>query len=237
VIATGGPAFRPPLASMYGLVRAHGGAAEFHGRAIPSPPAREVWQHELAAPALVLGSAQRDEVVDRDACHRRAIAVVRRRSGGGAVLLVPGEVTWVDVIVPRGALGWSDDVHATMTWLGDRLSSAVHTAAGGAIDAGRLTVHRGRPITTAWSPTICFDGTGAGEVLLDGRKLVGISQRRTREAARLQCAWHAAYRPEDLLGLLRLGDRPDPSDLAPVATLPAALSPRIVDALVPLLAR
>ncbi len=234
---TGGPGFPPPLASMYQLVRAHGGAAEFHGRAIPSPPAREVWQHELVAPALVLGSAQRDEVVDRDACRRRSIEVVRRRSGGGAVLLVPAEVTWVDVVVPRGAPGWSDDVHATMTWLGEHLATAVHEAAAGEIAAGRLTVHRGRPITTAWSSTICFDGTGAGEVLLDGRKLVGISQRRTREAARLQCAWHAEHRPADLLGLLRLDDGPDPADLAPVATLPAALSPRIVDALVPLLAR
>ncbi len=232
-----GPGFGPPLASMYSLVRAHGGAAEFHGRPIPTPPMREVWQHELAAPALVLGSAQSDEVVDRAACRRRAIEVVRRRSGGGAVLLLPGEVTWVDVIVPRDAPGWADDVHATMTWLGDRLATAMRTAAGGAIAAGRLTVHRGRPITTAWSSTICFDGTGAGEVLLDGRKLVGISQRRTREAARLQCAWHAEHRPADLLDLLRPDDRPDPSALAPVATLPAALSPLIVDALVPLLAR
>lgn len=34
---------------------------------------------------------------------------------------------------------------------------------------------------------MCFAGVGAGEVLLDGRKVVGISQRRARDGARFQC--------------------------------------------------
>jgi lipoate-protein ligase A len=222
---------------MYALVRAHGDAAEFHARTVPDPATGEVWQHELARPALVLGSAQRDEIVDRAACRRRRIEVVRRRSGGGAVLLRPGEVAWIDVIVPRGAPGWADDVHAPMTWLGDHLATAVHTAADGAIAADRLTVHRGRPVSTRWSSAICFDGVGAGEVLLDDRKLVGICQRRTRHAARLQCAWHAAYDPSALVELLAGPERPDPAALGAVATLPPELTPAIVAALLPLLTR
>jgi lipoate---protein ligase len=237
VTTAGAPGLPPPLASLYTLVRAHGDAATFHGRALPDPPAREVWQHELDAPALVLGSTQREDVVDAESCARRGIAVVRRRSGGGAVLLRPGEVTWIDVIVPRGAPGWRADVHAPMTWLGRHLAAAIRVAAGGSIGPERLSVHHGRPVTTRWSSTVCFDGLGAGEVLLDGRKLVGISQRRTRDAARLQCAWHSAYDPAALVELLAPGNRPDPRALGRVATLPAALGPAVVDALLPLLAR
>ena len=41
----------------------------------------------------------------------------------------------------------------------------------------------------------CFAGAGSGEVMVGERKVVGISQRRTRDAARFQCAcvlhWNA----------------------------------------------
>ena len=43
---------------------------------------------------------------------------------------------------------------------------------------------------TGWCPLVCFAGVGPGEVLAGGRKLVGISQRRTRAGARFQCAVH-----------------------------------------------
>ena len=58
------------------------------------------------------------------ACRRAGVDVVRRRSGGGAVLLRPGEVTWIDVIVPAGTLAGPTDVHAPMVWLGQLLGRA-----------------------------------------------------------------------------------------------------------------
>jgi lipoate-protein ligase A len=43
---------------------------------------------------------------------------------------------------------------------------------------------------------VCFAGTGAGEVTVRGRKVIGMSQRRTRAGALFQCAalirWDAA---------------------------------------------
>ncbi len=169
--------------------------------------------HEVARPALVLGSTQRgDGIVDAEACERAGFEVVRRRSGGGAVLLVPGDVTWVDVILPAGAPGWSDDVHRPMVWLGERLAEAF-TAAG--IDGTR--VHTAGLVTTEHSGLICFDGLGPGELTLGDAKLVGISQRRTRAAARLQCCWYSAYDPAALTRFLI--DAPDPAGLNPVATV------------------
>ena len=90
---------------------------------------------------------------------------------------------------------------------------------------------------TAWSSMICFDGVGAGEVLVDGRKLVGISQRRMRHAARLQCCWYAAYEPDEPDSDCSVPSA-DPSveDLAPVATVPAAVGEATVAALVEQLA-
>ena len=78
--------------------------------------------------------------------------------------------------------------------------------------------------TTRWSSTVCFDGVGAGEVLLAARKLVGISQRRTRHAARLQCCWYSHYDPARLVEFLAPVARPTVTDLQPVATVPPAIA-------------
>lgn len=174
---------------------------------------------------MVLGSSQGTETADRLACVNAGVEVVRRRSGGGAVLLLPDRVTWLDVIVPAGEPGWSDDVFGPMIWLGRHLATVIE-----ALVDGVVTVHESSMIETQWSRTVCFDGLGAGEVLLDGRKLVGISQRRTRQFARLQCCWYSDYDPDDLVELLHPEHRPPLGVLLPVATLASSRS-RMVPAL------
>jgi lipoate-protein ligase A len=212
-------------AGPYRVVRSRSTASDFHGRTVPNPAACEIWVHDIIAGALVLGSTQDDSVVDLESCRRSNVEVVRRRSGGGAVLLLPGEVTWIDVIVPARSPGWSDDVHAPMVWLGRHLAAAIASATG--LDG--LDVHDGPLRSTPWSRLVCFDGLGAGEVLLGGRKLVGISQRRTRTAARLQCCWYSEYDPQRLIVLLHPeAGRPAAVDLAQVATLPAGSADAIV---------
>jgi lipoate---protein ligase len=219
----------------YRVVRSRSSAAEFHARAVPDPAPREIWQHDITSAALVLGSTQDASIVDVDVCRHRGVDVVRRRSGGGAVLLLPAEVTWIDVIVPAGGAGWSDDVHGPMVWLGRHLAAVIGEVIGEVIGASSgdadLVVHDAAMLTTRWSRLVCFDGVGAGEVLVGGRKLVGISQRRTRHAARLQCCWYSSYDPARLVELFVEGARPGVGDLAPVATLPASVSDTIVAAL------
>jgi len=212
----------------YRLVRSRSIASVFHARTVPNPATCEIWQHDITAPALVLGSTQDESAVDADACRRAGVEVVRRRSGGGAVLLRPGEVTWVDVIVPAGSAGWSDDVHGPMVWLGRHVQRALEALLEPDVE---LAVHDGALRSTPWSSLICFDGVGAGEVLLDGRKLVGISQRRTRHAARLQCCWYSTYDPAELVGLLSPSVRPSVDQLMAVATLAPDLAEAGVTAL------
>ena len=193
-----------------------GSAAGFHARSVPEPAARALWVFDVDRPALVLGSSQPLAHVDADACAAAGVEIVRRRSGGGAVLLRPGEVVWFDVIVPRDVLaaaGVVDDVAASMVWFGRHVADAL----------GRLgveaTVHDGPMVRPPWSGHVCFAGLGPGECSTATGKLVGISQRRTRGAARFQCAVHTRWAPRELVALLA---RPLPTgELPGVATVPA----------------
>ena len=60
---------------------------------------------DVARPTLVLGSSQPDDAaVDRARVAERGIEVVRRHSGGAAVLVEPGAAVWVDVTIPAGEM-------------------------------------------------------------------------------------------------------------------------------------
>ena len=168
-----------------------GSAAAFHARELPDPLIPTVWWFEVASSALVLGSSQPMEHVDLAACARGGVEVVRRRSGGGAVLLQPGDAMWADVLVPRNHPRWNDDVGRSAWWLGECWQAALES-----LGVGGTSVHRGPMVRTAWSERVCFTGVGGGEVIRNGAKAVGISQRRTRLGARFQCALYHTWRAE-----------------------------------------
>jgi lipoate-protein ligase A len=151
---------------------------------------------EVTAPALVLGSAQPESDARADA----DIDVVRRRTGGGAVLLVPGEYTWIDVTIPRDDPLHVDDVGRAFHWLGETWAAALGSLG---LD---VSVHRGALVTNQWSSRICFAGIGSGEVLSGDRKLVGLSQRRTRPATRFQSVVFHRWDPDALLALVPVDD-------------------------------
>lgn len=158
---------------------------------------------EVVGPALVLGSAQRGDAVDDEAVRRQAVAVVRRHSGGGAVLVAPMEQIWLDVWIPRQDPLWVEDIVVAPQWLGELWRDAL---VGTAADGQALSVHRGRMERRPWSDVVCFSGVGPGEVSFGGRKLVGISQRRTRAGARLSSMALLVWDPAPLVGLLALDD-------------------------------
>ncbi|MEO1059329.1 MAG: hypothetical protein AAFY28_20685 [Actinomycetota bacterium] len=181
-------------------------------------------------PAVVLGSSQRDELIDHGAAQQQRIDVVRRRSGGGAVLVDPETTAWFDAIIPAGAPGWSHDIHRPMRWLGERLAVALSH-----VDPHLAPQVQREIVDTPWSRLLCFDGLGVGELTVAGYKLVGMSQRRTREYARVQCSWYRRDEQSRLVGLLAPEHRPPLEDLAPVATLPAVELDDVLHALAPLL--
>jgi lipoate---protein ligase len=170
-----------------------------HAADLTGPDSRRLVRvHRVARPTLVLGSTQPAAHVDGAAARRAGVEVVRRRSGGGAVLLAAGDVVWLDVVVPAGDELWSDDVGHAFDWLGDVWVRALE-----GLGKRGATAHRGALVRSRWSDRVCFAGLGPGEVTVDGAKVVGISQRRTRHAARFQCA---ALLRWDVVGILRLLD-------------------------------
>jgi lipoate-protein ligase A len=173
-----------------------GTVAELHDRELPLDR-RSVWVMEASVPTLVWGSAQRDGVVDDGVAARAGWAPVRRHSGGGLVALDPAEVVWVDVVVPRGDPLWSDDVGVAFALLGQAWVRALATLGVEAVS------HEGGPVRTDEGRVVCFAGLGTGEVSVGERKLVGLSQRRTRDGARFQCLLHLRWQPDRWWPLVR----------------------------------
>ncbi|CAA9252423.1 MAG: hypothetical protein AVDCRST_MAG50-2319 [uncultured Acidimicrobiales bacterium] len=198
-----------------------------HEAALPPEPERSITLIQVEAMALVLGSTQPADSVDVDACRRHGIEVVRRRSGGGAVLVGPGEVLWVDVVLPRSDALWTDDVSHSSRWLGEAWSAAL-----GDVGVAGGTTHAGALVCRRWSGAVCFAGLAPGEVTVGARKAVGIAQRRSRGGARFQCAVPRAWRPTLMTELLGLDDRATADLTDIVHVVPPAAASALFDALV-----
>ena len=132
-------------------------------------------------PATVsLGYAQPlDEAVDRATCHALGIGLVRRPTGGSAILHEPpdAEVTY-SVVAREGDFPGADDVLETYRILSEGLAAGL---ARFGVRAQLTPLVRSRRVETA-SPAFCFRRAGAYELVVEGRKLVGSAQRRQRRA-------------------------------------------------------
>jgi lipoate-protein ligase A len=176
---------------------------------------------------VVLGSAQRSAVEPgasgpaARAAFGGTIAVTVRRGGGGAVLVRPGGQVWLDLWLPRGHRLWDEDPAVTAVRVG-RAWAAGLTDVGGQ----ELRVHEGRlglldgddsgrgdrgwdtaPLD-ALGRAVCFAAVGPGEVVTGAhrRKVVGISQLRTRAGARVLTMAPLTTDPGPLVAtLLQLG--------------------------------
>jgi lipoate-protein ligase A len=160
--------------------------------------------------AVVLGSTQAETDIDLPRCEQLGISVVRRRSGGGAVFVGPRAQVWIDVFLPPGDPLSARDVGQSFLWFGqvwaEAISALIAPAEG---DGGRGVVTVIQPGTappTPWSRMLCFGGLGAGEVTLDGRKVVGISQKRDRSGSWLHSMALLRATSEDLGACLALDE-------------------------------
>lgn len=163
-----------------------GSARDFHGRDLPMSTA--LWLVRAQSPSVVLGSSQREDSIDVVAANDAGFDVFRRRTGGGAVL-VDATALWVDVMLPRDHPWWTDDVSASMLWLGESWARVLTQLSS----AKTFVVHRGAMMHSVVSDAVCFAGRAPGEVFVSDKKIVGISQRRGREGARFQCVVYTTW--------------------------------------------
>ena len=173
-----------------------GKVAELHGLAPDPEVGRQVWLLLPTDTALVLGSTQTQAVAKKLDDETNPVAVQRRRSGGAAVLLSPTNSLWVDVVISQGDSLWNDDVHKAPMWLGHAWARAlgllgiVEVDVCDSYDPGR------------WGDLVCFASRGPGEVLVGNAKAVGISQRRSRLAARFQCLIYSHWSTDEVIASL-----------------------------------
>ena len=139
-------------------------------RALSEPTALLVRVDE---PTIVLGSQQQDEVLRDDAAHDFC---VRRRRGGGGAVFVDRHDLWVDWWIPRDDDRFDDDVRKSALRAGEWWRSALNH-----VEPANWTVHARGVEGDEDVRVACFAGTGPGEVLRDGRKVVGLTQWRVRE--------------------------------------------------------
>jgi len=176
-----------------------GSARDFHSRDLPMTTS--LWYVRTQGPAIVLGSSQNENVVDTQRAHDAGFDVVKRRTGGGAVL-VDHTATWVDVMLPRNHPWWTDDVSASMLWLGDAWARVLSQLSPRTV----FTVHHGAMIRSVASDAVCFAGRAPGEVSVGVKKIVGISQRRGREGGRFQCVVYTQWSSEWMSFITGYGD-------------------------------
>jgi len=211
------------------LERSTGGAHAFHHRPLElddEQPA--VWIHEVDRPALVLGSSQSIDIVDTAAVDTAGWELTRRRSGGGIVTVERGRSCWIDVLLPRTHARWSDDVNRAFLWVGEWWCRAL---TGLGLDG--LEVYDGPITNREFGRAVCFAGVGPGEVVQrrDGKiyKVVGLSQRRTRDAARFQGLYLRGWNPDPIERFVRPDAMPAGLKLGSVAAGAATDAPAAVD--------
>jgi lipoate-protein ligase A len=164
-----------------------------------APPTLRFYQ--WAPPCLSLGYFQPFTAVDVPACRKAGVDIVRRPTGGRAILH-HHELTY-SIALPVAALDQQSGV----------LQSYYHLSLGLTEGLRRLgvetTLAPSAPLRANHGPA-CFDEPSDHEILLDGRKLVGSAQVR-RNGTLLQ---HGSilFQPQvdELLHCLRL----DPPDAA-----------------------
>jgi lipoate-protein ligase A len=170
------------------IISTQGPATDLHARPIPQTQRPQIWMHQVWTPTVVLGSTQNTELLDLEKLHRAGYDLVKRRSGGGLVVIDPQTSVWVDVVIPPSHELWSDDVGEAFMWVGQTWCRAL--ARVGVTD---LTVHRGPATNPTLGRLLCFGSVGSGEVVSGESKVVGLSQRRTRNGARFQGIAHQGW--------------------------------------------
>src|SRR3984893_1975400 len=185
--------------------------------------------YEWMPACLSLGYFQPFDVVDMDGCRRLGVDVVRRPTGGRAILH-DRELTY-SVALPASLLGHDGGVLPSYYRLSLALQDGLRRLGVPATLA---------PQSAARSPVahgpVCFDRPSAHEILLQGRKLAGSAQMRRAGGILQHGSILVEPRIDKLTACLRLPEGPEGIEdgvvgLAAVGlTEPARIAAAISDA-------
>lgn len=138
-------------------------------KAITGELARPLFRvYAFSQPTITIGYNQRTDGLDRKLCEKEGIPIVRRPTGGRAILH-HNELTY-SVVVPPGQVLSSLSVSESYRLISTALSEAFSLIG---MNVGLMPGERG------WHKTAsCFASSSKYELSAGGKKLVGSAQRR-----------------------------------------------------------
>lgn len=150
-----------------------GSPSEFHQSHSDPPNRRIVSVCRPMVSGLVMGSTQLDFIDRLEVAYGHSFEVFRRSSGGGGVVICPGNVIWIDVgLPPHDPMIIHDVTHSFLpiakAWQDALLQLGVEFP----------QIHSGGMRRNSDLQNTCFASLGPGEITVDGQKLVGMAQRR-----------------------------------------------------------
>jgi lipoate-protein ligase A len=134
---------------------------------------------------LVLGSSQHINTFNIDKIKSLSIqdlTVVKRRSGGGAVLAIPDSFFWFNLLIPAEDKLYEPNLTKSFDWLGQKLYLTLKKLKFGTVQdlESDLRVNKSKLTHNPAGKLWCFMDSNYGEIFVQDKKLVGISQRRTK---------------------------------------------------------
>jgi lipoate-protein ligase A len=137
-----------------------------------APPALRFFAWDPATVSLGYGQPL-DARIDTVAAARLGIGLVRRPTGGSAILHEGPELELTYSVTARaGDFEGADELLETYRWFGAALAAGLREL------AAPVEMVPVQPSDPAAMPTFCFARTGSYELEVDGLKVVGSAQRR-----------------------------------------------------------
>jgi lipoate-protein ligase A len=158
-------------------------------------------------PALVLGAGQKAPAVDAAACHATGVPVYKRPAGGTVVYFSQWNLGQ-DIFLPPGHPLAGHDIVNAYRWLGETWMTTLHALDLPAHIVSPAEAHapRTRPATheDMLARLACYGTLSPYEVVIAGRKVIGLDQVRRRAGYLFQAGVLLRWEVERLVALLNV---------------------------------
>lgn len=158
-----------------------------------SPPTIRLYQWEV--PSVTIGYFQRVSDIDTDYCAKKGYPVVRRITGGRAILH-DEELTY-SVSSSKDSFPFGDGLFRNYTIISAALSKGLARLG---VDA-HLSLSKKRAGGRRYPA--CFRAVSYGEITVEGRKIIGSAQKKYHDGFLQQGSIMLGFDPKELSGVLR----------------------------------
>ncbi len=168
------------------------------------------WQYDRAA--IIMGCSQRPDEGQIRRSEEAGLAIIRRRSGGGAVLAGPWMLS-ITVFIPPDHPVAQQNIIEVFSWLEQIWIDSLRACGVPCRGVDQAMIDNSKTISQQqdlkWA---CYASLSHGEIVSDdGRKLVGLAQIRKRKGVALVSGLHLCPSDWSLLSSVVV-DNPQPGD-------------------------